>query len=103
VIGQRVVSGSTNTIHFSFLATARCVKAGFPFFFDQFGNANPNAPNGGVEDLFTVSGRSDAGSCSLQQPALMLRSSDNIIFRIPTPTFARDSWQTLTINPTCQP
>lgn len=71
-----------------FLANGPVREARFPFFFDQFGNPNPNAPNGGVEDLFTVSGRSDAGSCSLQQPSFNVAgSTNNIIFRIPTPTF----------------
>src|SRR6202011_1075985 len=42
----------------------------------------------GVEDLFTVSGRSDAGSCSLPQPSFAIAvQTNNIIFRIPTPTF----------------
>jgi CxxC motif-containing protein (DUF1111 family) len=63
-------------------------EARFPFFFDQFGNANPNNPNGGVEDLFTVSGRSDAGTCVLHQPSFdAARAANNIIFRIPTPVF----------------
>jgi CxxC motif-containing protein (DUF1111 family) len=63
-------------------------EARFPFFFDQFGNPNPNAPNGGVEDLFTVSGRADAGSCSLPQPSFAYAlATGNIIFRIPTPVF----------------
>ncbi|HYL83345.1 MAG TPA: di-heme oxidoredictase family protein [Candidatus Angelobacter sp.] len=63
-------------------------EARFPFFFDQFGNPNPNAPNGGVEDLFTVSGRADAGSCSLPQPSFAYAvATNNIIFRIPTPVF----------------
>ena len=69
-------------------ATGPTREARFPFFFDQFGNPNPNNPNGGVEDLFTVSGRSDAGSCSLAQPSFALaQQTNNIIFRIPTPTF----------------
>jgi hypothetical protein len=47
-----------------------------------------NAPNGGVEDLFTVSGRSDAGTCSLPQPSFSTaQATNNIIFRIPTPVF----------------
>jgi hypothetical protein len=63
-------------------------EARFPFFFNSNGTANLNAPNGGVEDLFTVSGRSDAGSCSLQQPSFnAAQAANNIIFRIPTPTF----------------
>jgi len=62
-------------------------EARFPFFFDNSGNVT-NAPNGGVEDLFTVSGRADASSCVLQQPPFnQARAANNIIFRIPTPVF----------------
>jgi CxxC motif-containing protein (DUF1111 family) len=63
-------------------------EARFPFFFNSNGTPNTNAPNGGVEDLFTVSGRSDAGSCTLPQPSFNTAEQyNNIIFRIPTPTF----------------
>lgn len=63
-------------------------EARFPFFFNSNGSANTSAPNGGVEDLFTVTGRSDAGTCSLQQPSFNeAKSANNIIFRIPTPVF----------------
>jgi CxxC motif-containing protein (DUF1111 family) len=63
-------------------------EARFPFFFDAFGNADPNNPNGGVEDLFTVSGRADAGTCLLGQPSFdAARAANNVIFRIPTPVF----------------
>ena len=49
--------------------TGPTVEARFPFYFNRNGSVNTSAPNGGVEDLFTVSGRSDAGSCSLSQPS----------------------------------
>jgi CxxC motif-containing protein (DUF1111 family) len=63
-------------------------EARFPFFFNANGTANTNAPNGGVETLYTVTGRSDAGACSLTQPAFAAAAqANNIIFRIPTPTF----------------
>jgi CxxC motif-containing protein (DUF1111 family) len=63
-------------------------EARFPFFFNANGTVNYNAPNGGVEDLFTVSGRTDAGSCSLSQPSFSAAGqANNIIFRIPTPVF----------------
>lgn len=63
-------------------------EARFPFFFNSNGSANLNSPNGGVEDLFTVSGRSDAGSCRLSQPSFQAAANaNNLIFRIPTPTF----------------
>jgi len=88
VIANGMVNGSTNTIPYFVFANGPVREARFPFFFDQFGNPNLNAPNGGVEDLFTVSGRIDAGSCSLQQPSFnVARVTNKIIFRIPTPTF----------------
>ena len=63
-------------------------EARFPFFFNSNGTADTSAPNGGVEDLFTVTGRSDAGSCSLPQPSFAAaQAANNIIFRIPTPVF----------------
>jgi CxxC motif-containing protein (DUF1111 family) len=64
-------------------------EARFPFFFNSNGTVDTSAPNGGVEDIFTVSGRSDAGACtSLPQPNFAAaEETGNIIFRIPTPTF----------------
>lgn len=69
-------------------STGPTVEARFPFYFNKNGSANLSSPNGGVEDLFTVTGRSDAGTCSLSQPSFSTaQAANNIIFRIPTPTF----------------
>jgi len=69
-------------------ATGPTREARFPFFFNANGSPNLNNPNGGVEDLFTVSGRPDAGSCTLRQPSFQAAiAANNIIYRIPTPTF----------------
>ncbi len=88
VIANGIVSGSTNTIPSFITTNGPTREARFPFFFDANGNPNTNAPNGGVETLFTVSGRADAGSCSLQQPSFArAQQTNNIIFRIPTPVF----------------
>jgi CxxC motif-containing protein (DUF1111 family) len=88
VIANGFVSGATNTIPPFITSNGPTREVRFPFFFDQFGNPNPNAPNGGVEAIFTVSGRTDAGTCSLQQPSFaQAQAANNIIFRIPTPTF----------------
>jgi CxxC motif-containing protein (DUF1111 family) len=88
VINNGIVNGSTNTIPSFITASGPTREARFPFFFNSNGSVNTNSPNGGVEDLFTVSGRSDAGSCSLPQPSFALAQEDNnIIFRIPTPVF----------------
>jgi CxxC motif-containing protein (DUF1111 family) len=69
-------------------ANGPTVEVRFPFFLTAGGAANTKAPNGGVEDLFTVTGRSDAGSCSLTQPNFSsAQAANDIIFRIPTPVF----------------
>jgi CxxC motif-containing protein (DUF1111 family) len=88
VIANGLVSGATNTIPSFITPNGPTREVRFPFFFNANGSPNTNAPNGGVEDLFTVSGRSDAGSCSLGQPSFSVaQSTNNIIFRIPTPVF----------------
>jgi CxxC motif-containing protein (DUF1111 family) len=48
---------------------------------------NPDgSPDGGVHDIFTISGRADRpAGCSIPQPNFS--NTSNIIFRIPTPTF----------------
>jgi len=88
VIANGIANSSANTIPSFITAKGPTREARFPFFFNSNGSPNTNAPNGGVEDLFTVSGRSDAGSCSLQQPSFSAaQATNNIIFRIPTPVF----------------
>jgi CxxC motif-containing protein (DUF1111 family) len=69
-------------------ANGPTIEARAPFFLTSAGAVNTKAPNGGVEDLFTVTGRSDAGSCSLPQPNFAAYQAVNdLIFRIPTPVF----------------
>ncbi len=50
---------------------------------------NPDGtPDGGVHDLFVITGRSDAPGCNIQQPDFAAAvAANNVIFRIPTPTF----------------
>jgi CxxC motif-containing protein (DUF1111 family) len=50
---------------------------------------NPDGtPDGGVHDLFVITGRADAVGCNIQQPNFAQAiAQNNIIFRIPTPTF----------------
>jgi CxxC motif-containing protein (DUF1111 family) len=100
-----------NTTPYFITANGPTLEARFPFFFNNYagtnsnasqgranfnsprgsapyGGANLSAPNGGVEDLFTVTGRPDAGSCNLAQPNFnAAQAANNIIFRIPTPVF----------------
>jgi CxxC motif-containing protein (DUF1111 family) len=87
-ITQGIASGATNTLPSFITPHGPALVARFPFFTNANGNPNKNSPNGGVEDFFTVSGRSDADSCNIQQPNFQqAQQTNNIIFRIPTPTF----------------
>jgi len=50
---------------------------------------NPDGTaDGGVHDLFTITGRTDAKGCTIAQPNFAQQlNNNNVIFRIPTPTF----------------
>ena len=88
VIAKGIVNSQTNTIPAFIMASGPVREARFPFFFNANGTVNTNAPNGGVETIFTVSGLSGATGCNLTQPNFALaQQENNIIFRIPTPLF----------------
>jgi CxxC motif-containing protein (DUF1111 family) len=45
-------------------------------------------PDGGVHNLFSIAGRTDAPGCNLPQPNFVAElAANNVIFRIPTPLF----------------
>lgn len=88
LIGMGVVDGGTNTAPSFITAHSPTRVARFPFFNNSGGSPNTNAPNGGVEAIFTVTGLSGAAHCNLSQPNFAQAiANNNIIFRIPTPTF----------------
>src|SRR5689334_15105383 len=88
IISRGVASSATNTRPSFITQNGPVREARFPFFFNANGTANVNNPNGGVETIFTISGRADAGACSLQQPGFaQAAAANNLIFRIPTPVF----------------
>src|SRR5438445_2698229 len=77
-------------------ATKNGAKNSVPFFVHPNGPVRearfPYHPNGtrdgGVHDLYTITGRADAPGCVLAQPDFDQQASrGNIIFRIPTPVF----------------
>lgn len=54
----------------------------------RFKTKPDGTPDGGVHDLFTITGRVDAPGCQIAQPDFnSAMRSGNAIFRIPTPTF----------------
>jgi len=87
-IGDATADGALNTIPSFITSTGPVRDARFIFFTDIFGFPDPSQPNGGVEDLYTIKGRVDAGSCSIGQPDFATNIfTGNVIFRTPTPLF----------------
>jgi len=91
------VDGATNTIPYFVTADGPVREARFPFVVGPTGLLT-SVPDGGVHDLYTITGRVDATNapnpsgvlqtCTLPQPNFnYMRSLHNIIFRIPTPVF----------------
>ena len=81
------LDGAQNTLP-SFISPEGPVReARFKFFLNSNGSLS-STPDGGVHDLFVITGRSDAGNCSITQPAFAQNLAlNNVIFRIPTPVF----------------
>jgi len=74
--------GATNQIPFFITSTGPVREARFPLSSDL------STPDGGVHDLFTIAGRSDAVGCNIQQPDFQAAANmGNLIFRIPTPVY----------------
>ncbi len=85
------------------IATLNGAKNVVPWFITQNGpvrearfKRNPDGTNdGGVHDVFVITGRSDAAGCDIAQPNFLPAGNPlsgqggnpNIIFRIPTPVF----------------
>src|SRR5205807_9758264 len=87
-VADATAHGARNTVPSFITINGPVREARFPFFFNSNGTPNTNAPNGGVEDLYTITGRTDAGACNIVQPSFALaQQTGNIIFRIPTPVF----------------
>jgi CxxC motif-containing protein (DUF1111 family) len=81
-VGVATKNGADNTLP-SF------IKIDGPIREARFVRNSDGSPDGGVHDLFTIAGRSDASTgCTISQPnfASQLRNN-NVSFRIPTPTY----------------
>jgi len=85
LIAVATADGATNQIPWFITAAGPIREA-------RFKQSN-GVRDGGVHNLFVVSGRADAGSCSIQQPSFApagnalsgQNGNPNIVFRIPTP------------------
>ena len=80
-------SGGNNSIPYFISADGPVREARFPFAVTASGSVT-QTPDGGVHDVFTIAGRSDAPNCSMAQSNFEhMQRENNIIFRIPTPVF----------------
>ena len=101
---QPAIGGSSSAQNPSIaVATLNGAKNVVPWFITPNGpvrevrfKRNSNGTNdGGVHDLFVITGRSDAPGCNIAQPDFLpagnpvtgMGGNSNIIFRIPTPVF----------------
>ncbi|HUN63608.1 MAG TPA: di-heme oxidoredictase family protein [Candidatus Sulfotelmatobacter sp.] len=88
-------NGATNSIPYFVTATGPVREARFPFVVSN-GQVTRTA-DGGVHDVFTITGRSDAAGCSMAQPNFaQMRELNNIIFRIPTPLYGAGLIESIT-------
>ncbi len=83
-VALATLDGATNTVPPFIAASGPVREARFVVTVTQAGFTR----DGGVHDLFTITGRSDAPGCSLAQPDFARElGRSNVIFRIPTPIF----------------
>jgi CxxC motif-containing protein (DUF1111 family) len=92
------LNGAENTLP-SFITPEGPVReVRFKYFLDSDGRSDGRrgrndsssgpTPDGGVHDLFVISGRGDAPGCKIKQPDFEGNlERNNVIFRIPTPVF----------------
>ncbi|MFY9690320.1 MAG: di-heme oxidoredictase family protein [Candidatus Acidiferrales bacterium] len=79
-------AGATNSIPYFMAPDGPVREARFPYVVSN--GRVTSTPDGGVHDVFTVAGRSDAPNCNMPQPSFeQMQQLNNIIFRIPTPLF----------------
>jgi len=80
--------GAGNQIPFFVTADGPVRETRFPYAVNPNGSVNAQAADGGVHDIYTIAGRSDATGCVMPQPNYeAMAHQNNLIFRIPTPTF----------------
>ena len=80
-VAVATLDGATNVVP-SFITLNGPVREA-RFILDSAGNLD-----GGVHGLYTIQGRTDAVGCTLAQPNFPAQlANNNVVFRIPTPTF----------------
>ena len=89
-IAMATADGATNKI-------PRFITANGPVREARFIRNPDGTPDGGVHDLFVITGRSDASGCNITQPDFETAlERNNVIFRIPTPIFGAGLVESIT-------
>jgi CxxC motif-containing protein (DUF1111 family) len=90
-VGDATADGATNQVQPFVHLNGPVVEARFIFLTDAAGNPITTSPDGGVHELYTIAGRSDASTCTasaIQQPNFATQMAhNNVVLRIPSPTF----------------
>jgi len=88
-VGVATLNGASNTPPPFVTSTGPIREARFKYFYSHAtGLPDRDDPDGGVHDLFTIAGRTDAPGCSMAQDNFAKAlATNNVIFRIPTPVF----------------
>src|SRR5271167_2750389 len=80
-VALAALDGASNTVPSFITANGPVLEA-------RFVKTSSGALDGGVHDLYTITNRSDAPGCTLAQPDFATAlSTNNVIFRTPTPLF----------------
>ena len=86
-IAAATANGATNSIPDFLSAGGPVREVRFPFLLNSNG-ALSRTPDGGVHDLFTIAGRTDAPGCNMTQPDFaQMQELGNLVFRMPTPLY----------------
>lgn len=87
-VAMATTNGATNTVPFFITINGPVREARF--------KRNPDGSrDGGVTNLFTITGRTDAPGCNIAQPNFGAPGNPNLIFRIPTPVFGAGLIETI--------
>jgi CxxC motif-containing protein (DUF1111 family) len=87
-VALATAAGAINTVPSFIRANGPVREARFKYKLNTDGTPDTQRPDGGVHDLFTIAGRSDASGCVYPQPNFaQALATNNVIFRIPTPVF----------------
>ena len=86
-IAAATADGAANWIQELLSASRPVREVRFPMLVNSNGSLSRTA-DGGVHDLFTITGRGEAAGCEMEQPNFaQMQRMENLIFRIPTPLF----------------